>query len=200
MHDGYIFTLGICGTAAASSPAPALLGAMLVALPPVKRAAYLGDVLRLNGSRDLPHPTHDKLLDEVLADLHDAELLLIVSPIFFHPVTHAVSVPARMQHLLERARTLPAAALRDKWAVLVSLANPHHAHLVQQLDPAQHPLHTFCAAVGITVVASHHVATDTTDRDTAQVLQALLADKARTAYSLIRTHYPDALPPPDAFH
>lgn len=199
MHDGYIFTLGVCGTASASSVAPALLGMMMTVLPPVKRAAYLGDVLRLNGSKDLPHPTRDTLLDEVLADMHDAELLLLVSPIHIQASTGVITLPARMQHLLERARQLPPAALHGKWAILVSLARPDMAHLIQQLDPAQHPLHTFCAATHLHVVASHHVATDTGDRDTARILQTLLATKARDAYALIRTHYPDALPPADDF-
>ncbi len=199
MHDGYIFTLGICGTASASSVAPALLGMMMTVLPPVKRAAYLGDVLRLNGSKDLPHPTRDHLLDEVLADMYDAELLLLVSPIHIRANSGAASLPARMQNLLERARQLPSAALRGKWAIVVSLARPDMAHLLQQLDPALHPLHTFCADVGLAVVASHHVATDTSDRATASILQTLLATRARDAYALIRTHYPDALPPTDAF-
>ena len=107
MHDDYLFTLGVCGTASDASRAPALLNAMLGAIPPVKRAALLGDVRRLDDPSNIGG---DGLLDEVAADFADAELLIIATPAV------AGDVPPRLADLLAMAAhevrpTLPKHAL-----------------------------------------------------------------------------------------
>ncbi len=71
MHDGYLFTLGICGSADEDDPAPEVLSALLGQLPPVKRAAFLGP---------LPPGQPDALLADIVADMRDAELIVIVTP------------------------------------------------------------------------------------------------------------------------
>ncbi|PMP80736.1 MAG: hypothetical protein C0184_09045, partial [Chloroflexus aggregans] len=71
MHDGYLFTLGICGSAAEDDPAPEVLSALLGAIPPVKRAAFLGV---------LPSEQPDLLVAEIVADMRDAELIVMVTP------------------------------------------------------------------------------------------------------------------------
>lgn len=151
MHDGYLFTLGICGTASGNSPAPELLGAMLRAIPPVKRAALLGEVLLL----DDPAHFADPMINMVLADVADAELLLIVSP------TPGGRLPLRLANLLEQAAPM---ALRGTHALIVLIseedAAPHGAeraisgllahsglHLSELIIArADEPLHTFEAA------------------------------------------------------
>jgi NAD(P)H-dependent FMN reductase len=111
MHDGYLYTLGICGTAAGNNPAPALLNAMLKAIPPVKRAAMLGEVVLLAN----PHSFADPMLNEVLADMRDAELLFIVTPVM------ADRVPARLASLLAR---IPAHALAGTQCLLTLVGEP----------------------------------------------------------------------------
>jgi hypothetical protein len=76
MHDGYLFTLGICGSAAAGHPALHVLDAMLAALPPVKRALYLGAVQPSGTDGTWQEP----LLAPLIADLADAEILLLATP------------------------------------------------------------------------------------------------------------------------
>ncbi|NTU84737.1 MAG: hypothetical protein HGA45_36135, partial [Chloroflexales bacterium] len=56
MHDGYIFTLGICGSASMSGPAQGCLDLMLATLSPVKRAAYLGEIRVSEGAPSLDDP------------------------------------------------------------------------------------------------------------------------------------------------
>ncbi|NJN19317.1 MAG: hypothetical protein HC822_25240 [Oscillochloris sp.] len=77
MHDGYLFILGICGSSSGSGPAPAVLDAALAAVPPVKRAAYFGEVLVSDGAPNLVDP----LVNPVIADIADAEVLVIVTPL-----------------------------------------------------------------------------------------------------------------------
>jgi hypothetical protein len=113
MHDGYLYTLGICGTAAGNNPAPALLSAMLRAIPPVKRAAMLGEVVLL----DDPTTFTDPLLDRVLADMYDAELLFIVTP------TPGGRLPARLTQLLAR---IPADALAETHSLVVLVGDTLH--------------------------------------------------------------------------
>lgn len=66
MHDGYVYTFGICTTT--SGPAATLLNTLLAALPPVKRAAFLSDF------------TADSA-QLYAAEWHDAELVLLVVPL-----------------------------------------------------------------------------------------------------------------------
>ena len=111
MHDGYLFTLGVCGTASAASVAPALLDAMMGALPPVKRVALLGDVRALSDDGELPP---DEMLDEVAGDLADAEALLVVTPILHR------GLPPRLMDALRRAgERAGAAGLGHTLAALV---------------------------------------------------------------------------------
>jgi hypothetical protein len=112
MHDGYLYTLGICGTAAGNNPAPALLSAMLRAIPPVKRAALLGEVVLL----DDPHTFADLLLDSVLGEFADAELVLIVTP------TPGGRLPARLHQLLAR---IPPHALAGTHCLLTLVGATH---------------------------------------------------------------------------
>lgn len=111
MHDGYLFTLGVCGTASAASVAPALLDAMMHALPPVKRVALLGDVLLIGDADDL---SRDEMLDQIAGDLPDAEAFLVVTP-----VVHR-GLPPRLQAALRRAGERAGAhGLSDTIAALV---------------------------------------------------------------------------------
>jgi hypothetical protein len=107
MHDGYIFTLGIAGSA--GGPVAACLDIMLAALPPVKRAAYLGDVLT---SVELPS-LDDPFLTLILGDVADAEVLLIVTPFLVG------RLPPRLTAL---AHTTPSAD-RQRFAALVTLGD-----------------------------------------------------------------------------
>lgn len=186
MHDGYLYTLGICGTVAASTPAPALLNTMLAALPPVKRAALLGEVLPLDTNGDL----HDPLVDAIVADMHDAEVVLLVSPLYYRD--GQVALPARLTALLDRAMPLVAAGqLRDKVAALVGVipAPPENVGCREVLAP----LHHFCARAGITVagVAVIDEQTDSIPRpETLQTVREL----ARCAYAQARRRCPAVLP------
>ena len=124
MHDGYIFTLGVCGSASASGPAPACLDAMLAALPPVKRAAYLGEVLTSDGAPSLADP----LTAPLLADLADAELLLLVTPL------PGGVLPNRLRALASGLFATPPPA-RPRLAVLVAFGDAPAA-----LQPLRHAL------------------------------------------------------------
>jgi hypothetical protein len=138
MHDGYIFTLGICGTASASSPALRLLDAMLAALPPVKRAALLGDIVLLDQGGKLDDP----LLDPIVRDMVDAELLLIVTPVW-----PGEQLPPRLLALLERAMPLAeTGALSGKIATLVGVVPP-----ARLWRPPFLPICHFCERAKMTV-------------------------------------------------
>ncbi|MCS6887381.1 MAG: NAD(P)H-dependent oxidoreductase [Chloroflexus sp.] len=117
MHDGYLFTLGICGSAAEDDPAPEVLSALLGALPPVKRAAFLGE---------LPAGQPDLLLAEVVADMRDAELIVIVTP------ATVPQLPARLTNLL---RAACAADLAGRYAALVTVG-PYAQAVLHELRAA----------------------------------------------------------------
>jgi len=177
MHDGYIFTLGICGSTRAGHPALILLETMLRELPPVKRAAHLGEVLLLEQDQHL----HDPLLDPLLTDMRDAEVLLIVTPL------HTATLPFRLAALLDYAGDLAAASgLRGKIAVLVGIGPD------TPTEPAAMTLlQRFCDEAGITV-AGKLVLTD--DQAVEPTAPDRVADLARQAYALARQDLPDALP------
>ncbi|MCU0492003.1 MAG: hypothetical protein MUD01_10465 [Chloroflexaceae bacterium] len=134
MHDGYLFTLGLCGTASASSPAPALLNAMLAALPPVKRAALLGEVLPFDSQGQLL----DAMLPAILGDIRDAELLLVVTPLL-----PGGRLPARLEALLHRASQL-LVALPPKYAVLVAVDDAEPALNAADLATGRAQLAQLC--------------------------------------------------------
>jgi|YNPBryunderm2012_1023409.scaffolds.fasta_scaffold21882_2 NAD(P)H-dependent FMN reductase len=112
MHDGYLFTLGICGSANDSGPARRCLDAMLAALPPVKRAAYLGEVLI---SADAPS-FDDPLLAPLLTDIADAEVLLVVTPL------PGGNLPPRLRGLFEALAATPPPA-RRRFVALVAVGD-----------------------------------------------------------------------------
>lgn len=135
MHDGYLFTLGICGSADEDDPAPDVLSALLGQLPPVKRAAFLGP---------LPPGQPDALLADIVADMHDAELIVIVSP------ATVPQLPARLNDLLRAAY---AANLAGRYAALVAVG-PHAAAVLNELRAAV----TTC---GFTLAGAFALASDT---------------------------------------
>jgi hypothetical protein len=139
MHDGYLFTLGICGATSDASRAPGLLNEMLAAIPPVKRAALLSDVRRLDDPSNIDG---DGLLDEASTDFADAELLLLVTPAV------AGDVAPRMAALLAMAahEVLPNL---PKHAVL--LATDEEGDESAALALAR--LEAWCAQCGVTVEA-----------------------------------------------
>jgi hypothetical protein len=103
---------------------------MMAALPPVKRVAALG--------------TAPGLDEAVLADLLDAELLLIA--------THAGprGMPARLFGLLEHCAGAAGAGLvRGKTAALVVVGLPDDARLCLAA------LRRFCGSAGIQVAVTH---------------------------------------------
>lgn len=161
MHDGYIFTLGIAG--AAGGPAADCLDAMLAALPPVKRAAYLGDVLT---STSLPS-LDDPLIAPILNDIADAEVLLIVTPFI------GGRLPPRIAAL---TRTTPSAA-RRRFAALVTLGAGDAEPLRRWLAAANAEL---CAELALAAMGEapeqHH-----------------MAACARAAYAAARILHPSAL-------
>lgn len=111
MHDGYLFTLGICGTASSASIAPGLLTAMMRLIRPVKRVAHLGDICPLQADGSL---ANDSFLEEVVDDIPDAEALLIVTPVLHR------GLPPRLQALLTCAsERLAASAFAEMIAGLV---------------------------------------------------------------------------------
>ena len=170
MHDGYIFTIGICGSA--SGQAPACLDAMLAALPPVKRAALLGEVLLFVG----PPCFDDPLADLIRTDIADAEVLLIVTPLI------GGGIPARL-HALARAVDAAPPPTRLRFAALVALG--------PQRDVALSPLRRLCAAAGATVVGEFWLSAEGGLNDAAR---QHLADLARAAYAQARNLAPEALP------
>jgi hypothetical protein len=218
MHDGYVYTLAICGSATASSPAPAVLNAMLDAIPPVKRAALLGEVVPLtrNGKLD------ESLIDSVIADMHDAEILFFITPIY-HTNRHDVRLmlPERLQTLLQRATPLAASgALQDRLAVLVvvdsapAVPPPDTAHRGDDLPPVDKvtdsviarivyrqslfaTLQRFCVQAGMHIVGATIIQrqTDAAEQSglSAEDMQ-LVSSLAQHAYLQARKVLPDALP------
>ncbi|MEI7643414.1 MAG: hypothetical protein WCJ55_03800 [Chloroflexales bacterium] len=174
MHDGYLFTIGICGSASDSGLALACLDALLAALPPVKRAALLGEVLIFDG----PPALDDPLTGPIRADIADAELLLIVTP-----VISGGGIPARLRALARAVVAAPPPA-RPRFAALVALG-PRH-------DPALAPLRRLCAAAEATVIGELWLSAggDELDDPARRQLEAL----ARAAYAQARSLAPEALP------
>jgi hypothetical protein len=113
VHDGYLFTLGVSGTPQGDRPATQLLLAMMAALPPVKR----------------------------VADLRDAELLLLATPAV------ADGVPHRVAQLLDALAT-NGTALRGKVAGLIAVGEAPYTRIA--LDALQR----FCRQVGLDVAAA----------------------------------------------
>jgi hypothetical protein len=178
MHDGYIFTLGVCGSASDSSPAPACLNAMLAALPPVKRAAYLGEVLLNEGAPSLADP----LTGLLLGDVADAEVLLIVTPL------PGGALPSRVHNLAQAiAASAPAGGSQDeaqppRFAALVAIGDGQ--------GEAFHALRVALARVGATIVGEIHAPADA---EQAQLVERAV-ELARAAYALARERRPAALP------
>ncbi len=170
MHDGYLFTLGICGSASESGPAPACLNAMLAALPPVKRAAYLGEILLSEGAPSLADPLTMPLLGEI----SDAELLLIVTPLA------GGALPARVQTLARAMAADPPPGRR--FAVIVTIGDG--------ADEALHLLREALARVGATIVRELHAAAGV---EAAEIIPEAV-ELARAAYALAREQNPGALP------
>ncbi len=170
MHDGYIFTIGICG--GASGLAPACLDVMLAALPPVKRAALLGEVLLSTGIPSLDDP----LIEPIRADIADAELLLLVTPLV------GGGVPARLRALAHRVRFAPPPP-RARFVVIVVVG--------QRDDEAILSLRRLRTAVGAAAAGELWLE----DRDALGAEQRRqLEDLARAAYDRARRFEPGALP------
>lgn len=165
MHDGYIFTLGIAG--AAGGPVAHCLDVMLAALPPVKRAAYLGDVLTSEGLPSL----NDPLIMPILGDVADAEVLLIVTPFL------AGRLPPRLAAL---TRTTPADD-RPRFAALVTLGAGDAAPLRTWLHTACAEI---CAELTLSATGQPHGPLPVADQ---------LAACARAAYGAARELHPTAL-------
>lgn len=168
MHDGYLFTLGICGSAAAGHPALQLLDAMLAALPPVKRALYFGEVQPAG----VDGGWHEPLLDPLRTDLADAEILLLVTP------APPGGLPARLRAALDR---LPAGSAAGPHQIVVITIGPAAAPALSRLQAlfAGPELHF----QGLALAADDGV-------DAIPQAQAL----SRDAYRRARIALPDALP------
>lgn len=177
MHDGYIFTLGICGSTTAEHPALLLLDVMLKALPPVKRAAHLGEVLQLEKN----HQLRDPLLDPLREDLRDAEVVLVVTPL------HGATLPFRLAALLNYVHDLiTVGMLRGKVAALVGIGT------ADMVPPAALALlERFCKDAGMPVAGTVFL---TEAQATLPATVDSLQELARHAYALARQHLPDALP------
>ncbi len=159
MHDGYLFTLGICGSADEDDPAPVMLNALMATLPPVKRAAFLGT---------LPSDQPDQLLTDIVADMYDAELIIIVTP------ATIPQLPARLDNLLCTAYT---AGVGGRYALLVTVGR-HAAAVLQQLKAAT-------VTCGLIIAATHAL----TDHDPPPLTSA------QAAYATARANLaPNALP------
>ncbi|NTW01195.1 MAG: NAD(P)H-dependent oxidoreductase [Oscillochloris sp.] len=170
MHDGYIFTIGICGSA--NGLAPACLDIMLSALPPVKRAALLGEVLLFEGTPSLDDP----LIGPIRADIADAELLVLVTPVLGN------DIPTRL-HTLANAMNIAPPPASPRFAVLV-IIGPHN-------NAALSSLRHICTMAGATVIGELWV------EDTGNLsieIERLLATLARVAYTQAHSLHPEALP------
>jgi NAD(P)H-dependent FMN reductase len=172
MHDGYIFTIGICGSASDSGLAPACLDALLAALPPVKRAALLGEVMVFAGEPDLGDP----MVDPIRADIADAELLLIATPV------SSGGLPARLRALARAVAASPPPA-RPRFAALVAVG--------RRDDSALAPMRALCAAAGAAIVGELWLGADDALGDDAR---QQLGELAREAYGQARGLRPEALP------
>lgn len=170
MHDGYIFTLGVCGSTSDSGPAPACLDAMLAALPPVKRAAFLGEVLMSEGEPDLADPLTAPLLD----DIADAEVILVATPL------PGGALPARLRALAEALAARPGSE-RRRFAALVVFTDGS----TTPLWPLRHALE----GAGAEIVGEIYAPADASH-------SAIIADAAtlaRDTYLRARFLHPDAL-------
>jgi hypothetical protein len=170
MHDGYIFTLGVCGSASDSGPAPACLDAMLAALPPVKRAAYLGEVLMSESQPSLADP----LTAPLLLDIADAEVLLVATPL------PGGALPARLRALADALAAAPPPE-RRRFAAIVVFADGSTA----PLWPLRHALE----GAGVEVVGELYAPADAAPADAVAEAAAL----ARAAYLRARYLHPEAL-------
>lgn len=171
MHDGYIFTLGVCGSASTSGPAPACLDLMLAAIPPVKRAAYLGEVLLSEGAPSLADP----LLDPIRADIADAEVLLLSTPL------PGGALPARLAALARALEAAPPPG-RRRFAALVAFTDGPTA----PLWPLRHALET----AGCELLAELYAPAAA---EIAEIAEEA-AELARTTYARARVMRPEALP------
>ncbi len=171
MHDGYIYTLGICGSASGSGLAPACLDLMLAALPPVKRAAYLGEVLVDDGTAS----PIDPLIEPVRADIDAAELLIIVTPL------HGGRLPTRLTTLIRAIEQEPPSVAR-RFALLVVFADTS----LVGLWPLRHAFEH----AAIELLNEIYVPTDGDLHPIADELITL----ARQAYGRARAMHPEALP------
>lgn len=171
MHDGYIFSLGICGSASLSGPAPACLDLMLAALPPVKRAAYLGEVLISEGDPSFADP----LRDPVLADIGDAEVLLLATPL------PGGALPPRLA-ALAHALAAAAPAGKRRFAALVAFTDGS----TEPLWPLRHALE----AAGCDILAELYAPADAE----LEAIAAEVVELARTTYGRARAMHPEALP------
>lgn len=118
MHNGSLFTLGICGTTAGNSIALKLLDTLLSGIPgESKRAAFLGEVTPLDEQGAFSHP----LIAPVIAAMEHAELLLMVTPIAHQ------TIPAHLATLIHGAEPLvDAGSLRGTVALLVGVSDSAH--------------------------------------------------------------------------
>lgn len=170
MHDGYIFTLGVCGSASDSGPAPACLDAMLAALPPVKRAAYLGEVLVSEGQPSFADP----LTAPLLADVADAEVLLVATPL------PGGALPARLRALAAAMEARPDQG-RRRFAALVVFADGS----TEGLWPLRHALE----AAGAEIVGELYASAGEPPAD----VLAEAAELAGSTYRRARFLHPGAL-------
>ncbi|MFV9505051.1 MAG: hypothetical protein AB4911_10860 [Oscillochloridaceae bacterium umkhey_bin13] len=170
MHDGYIFTLGVCGSAAGGGPAPACLDLMLAAIPPVKRAAYLGEVFD-----SVERDALDPLTVPVRLDLADAELLLLTTPL------PGGALPPRLRSLTRALMVAPPPP-RRRYAAIVAFADGS----LDGLWPLRHALE----AAEIEILGELYASVDA---DPATLADDL-AELARMAYGRARAMHPEALP------
>lgn len=171
MHDGYIYTLGICGSAAGGGPAPACLDLMLAALPPVKRAAYLGEVLLSAEAPSLDDPLIAPVRDEIA----DAELLLLVTPL------PGGALPASLSALAAMIEQGPPPVAR-RYVVMVAFADGS----LTGLWPLRHALDS----ARIEILSELYAPSGDLDAAIAEEAVAM----ARVAYARARALHPEALP------
>jgi hypothetical protein len=163
MHDGYIFTIGIAGSAGGA--AAACLDLMLAALPPVKRAAYLGAVFTHDGLPSLSDP----LTAPIWADIADAEVLLIATPL------PGGRLPARLHALTLQHVFVP----RPRFAALVTFGAGDAYALEQWLH-----------AIPVTLCGQLHLP-EQESLSTAHI--SAIRELARSAYYNARELLPHAL-------
>jgi hypothetical protein len=151
---------------------------------------------------------HDPLLAQVAADMRDAEILLLVTPVYRSPSTGDMRLPARLAALLQAAAPLAQAEhWQGKHAALVAFAgggdSPASADDdTPTVDRAVYrqavfaPLQRFCIAAGIRIGGTALLpAPDNTQA--AALAPAALAELqalAQRVYALARQDTPHALP------